>query len=244
MLVHRFKCNDSLTLFLDYDGTLAEFCDDPSQVMLADEHRHIVKTLGEKLKINIVIVTGRDRDYILRVMSNLPVIIFAEHGACFFDSKKRKWIDLIEANNNQWNDICCSKFNSLLKQYEGTWVEKKRHSLCFHYRNSTFDHTIAKTLIRDLNEDSRLAQISFIDANNHIDCRPKSVSKRHAVNYFFKDNNSNHSIAIGDDITDIDMFDAVKSHGGYTIAVGDRISSSDYRLKTVVDVIDFLGALS
>ena len=35
------------------------------------------------------------------------------------------------------------------------------------------------------------------------------------------------------------MFDAVKSHGGYTIAVGDRISSSDYRLKTVVDVIDF-----
>lgn len=243
-LLYRAKCNDSLTLFLDYDGTLVEFCNDPTQVKLTHNNHRIIMALAENTKNNIVIVTGRDRDYILRAMSNLPVIIFAEHGACFFDQKKRAWVDLIEASDNRWYDVCCSKFNRLLQQYEGTWVEKKRHSLCFHYRRSSFNHTMATTLIRDLNEDTRLKQISFIDANNHIDCRPKSVSKSHAVHYFFKNNHADFSIAIGDDITDIDMFNAVKSHGGYSIAVGHRIISSDYRLKKVVDVIDFLGALS
>ncbi|MBV53250.1 MAG: trehalose-phosphatase [Coxiellaceae bacterium] len=241
-LLSKIADYDSLAIFLDYDGTIVNFSDDPHQVYIPKNHYAILKSLVANPHRELVIVTGRDRDYISRALFDLPVTIFAEHGACVSYSRDSEWKALINSDN-QWSSICYALLENIVEKYEGVWIEKKPHSLCLHYRKSDFKAKDAHQLVQQLNQDPRLKQLTFIDAYLHIDCRLKSVSKFNAVQHFFRSHQFHCSLAIGDDITDIDMFDAVKGYGGYSIAVGDRIQSSDYHLRSVSDVMNFLQYL-
>ena len=241
-LLKTLRQANALTLFLDYDGTLVDFCDDPDQVVLPKSTYELLQKLVNRRGYELIIITGRDRDYMARTFSNLPITIYAEHGACVSHSRQSSWLSLVDDKTN-WLEQSCTALKAIAKQFKGAWLELKPHSLCLHYRNSTMSPVDAKQLIHTFDKDTRFSHLDFMDAYNHIDCRLKSVSKANAIHDYFKSQSNDLCLAVGDDVTDIAMFDAVKHYDGYTFAVGDRIQQCDYRLGSVSAVTAFLNQL-
>ncbi len=241
-LLETFRQANALTLFLDYDGTLVDFCDDPDQVLLPKSTYELLLALVNRRGYELIIVTGRDRNYMARTFSNLPITIYAEHGACVSHSRQSSWHSLVDDKTN-WLEQSFTALKAIVKQFKGAWLESKPQSLCLHYGNSSMSPIDAKKIIQAFDQDARFSHLDFMDAYNHIDCRLKSVSKANAIHHYFKSQSNDLCLAMGDDVTDIAMFDAVKHYDGYTFAVGDRIQQCDYRLGSVSVVTAFLNQL-
>ena len=237
-----FREANSLTLFLDFDGTLVEFCDNPNQVLLEQYHFDLLDSLMNKEGCKVVIVTGRNRHYMSRIFGEIPVVIYAEHGACVSLNRQSPWRSLVEDRTNCLEQSYVA-LKTIVEQFKGAWLESKPHSLCLHYGNSTMMSDEAKQFIHEFDQDARFSHLNFMNAYNHIDCRLKDVSKANAIHHYFKTQSTDHCLAIGDDVTDIAMFTAVKHYHGHTFAVGDRIQQCDHRLEAVSDVIAFLNQL-
>ena len=75
---------------LDFDGTLSPIKDKPDQVKLDLQTKQILKKLSENPQVEIVIVTGRDKKFIVKQLQGLKVYIACEHGASFYDYKNKK----------------------------------------------------------------------------------------------------------------------------------------------------------
>lgn len=69
---------------------------------------------------------------------------------------------------------------------------------------------------------------------------PENVSKKRAVQDLLERWPGRVPIAIGDDRTDEDMFDAVNAGAGYGIKVGEGDTAARFRLDDVAGVHDLL----
>lgn len=76
------KCN-RLLLCVDYDGTLAPIVNDPIEARPSQELMTLLDKLSHHPRIEMVIVSGRDRDTLEQWLGNLDIGLCAEHGAAF-----------------------------------------------------------------------------------------------------------------------------------------------------------------
>ena len=86
--------------------------------------------------------------------------------------------------------------------------------------------------------------LRIIDGNKTVEIMTKEVNKGKAINDLIKNNNYDYVLSIGDDVTDEDMFEALKDdENSITIKVGSGNTSAKYRLDSPADVIQFLEQL-
>jgi trehalose 6-phosphate synthase/phosphatase len=135
----------------------------------------------------------------------------------------------------------------------GTFLEEKTAGLAWHYRTATADHTNGanfgdvqarelRLLLSDLLSNS---PVEVISGNKVVEVRPHGVNKGTIVPSVLSAAIEQHLviIAIGDDRTDEDLFEALPE-GALTVRVGDDPSMALYRLRGTDEVRQFLGALA
>ena len=67
-------------LFLDYDGTLVSFAKYPELATIDKNTLEIIKMLSCDPKNQIVIISGRGKDFLEKQFSGVNVTLVAEHG--------------------------------------------------------------------------------------------------------------------------------------------------------------------
>src|SRR5262249_7064038 len=70
-----------LALFLDYDGTLVPFQDDPSMALPDESLLRLLERLGNDPRLNLVIVSGRAADDLQSLLGSSVRHLLALHGA-------------------------------------------------------------------------------------------------------------------------------------------------------------------
>ena len=75
-----------------------------------------------------------------------------------------------------------------------------------------------------------MIEVKHINANKGI-CVSSMIQKMHSTENFY--------VAIGDDVTDEDMFEGIKEHG-LAIKVGKGNTAAQARFSTQKDVLQFL----
>jgi trehalose 6-phosphate synthase/phosphatase len=129
----------------------------------------------------------------------------------------------------------------------GSFIEEKLFSLTWHYRNAEGEtgNICSKELISNLEKHIHAHNFKILNGNKAVEIISKKISKGKAVKQIIEQNHHDYILAIGDDVTDEDMFE-VLLHNNHadTIKVGNGITAAKNKLDNVNEVVSLLEQLS
>ncbi|GAB2772465.1 bifunctional alpha,alpha-trehalose-phosphate synthase (UDP-forming)/trehalose-phosphatase [Rhabdobacter roseus] len=222
---------------LDYDGTLVPIVRIPSDAIISREMKDLIAQLAERN--TVVVISGRDRHFLEEVLGDLPVHMVAEHGALVKIMEEGEW-RLNENYEENWKESIRSILDLYVKRCPGAFVEEKETSLAWHFRTAE-DQEYALRRAQELSWQLRSyiqpeLNLQVVEGNMVIEVKKTAFNKGTAARAFTEKDSYDFVMALGDDTTDEDMFEALASDA-YTIKVGDALSVARNHVKNQQEVI-------
>jgi len=229
-------------LFLDYDGTLVPFADQPEAALPGKQVIGLLEELASIKQNTIVIISGRDRYFLDKVFSNMDLTLVAEHG--FFIRKPGKEWKTESRLNNNWKSGVREVMFRYRKKFPGSMIEEKESTLAWHYRNCAIVPTIPdieflKILLSHVFNGH---PVELLEGSKVVEVRKQYTTKGSAAIQLLKEKIPGFIIAIGDDLTDEDLF-RVLPEEAFTIKVGGGSSFAKYFCSGQENVATMLSLL-
>jgi len=242
-LLRDFSQARQRLIFLDYDGTLVPFADDPQMVQPSDELLTILRNLSQHPGNEVVLISGRDRSTMQRWFGSINAGLVAEHGV-WTQEKNQDW-QLIKPLNNNWKPTIMPLLATYADRLPRAFVEEKEFSVVWHYRRADPElaSTRAKELVDDLVNFTANIDIQILQGSKVVEVRCGGVNKGNAAARFLAENNFGFILAVGDDWTDEDLF-KILPDTAYSIRVGIMQSYARFNLRSYVDVVELLRELA
>ncbi len=226
-----------ISLFLDLDGTLIELAARPDAVTVPGRLPALLAGLEQKLHGALAIATGRNLATLDSLLTPFRGPAIGVHGAEYRESGEgeiRMHIPLPPGLRAAINDIA--------KPYPGVMLEDKGIAIALHFNGDTALAVQLQASLADICQ-REASQWHCLTGHRVIEIKPAATSKgaglarMMAVPAFA----GTMPVAIGDDITDLDLFSAAKKHDGLTLSVGNRIvNAGDRHLPSPASVMVFL----
>jgi len=211
-------------LILDYDGTLVPIMKLPEFAIPDEKLIQTLKALAADKRNTIVISSGRGTDFLDKWFGELNVELAAEHGAFYKDNgewKENEQTKLLKDEGEILNIM-----QQIVDKTPGSRIEEKKTTLVWHYRNC--DKWLAdlreKQLINALMMPCARLNLQIMRGNKVVEVKSIGFNKGTEALRLLGDKDYDFVMAMGDDVTDDDMFHAL-SEEAVTIKVG---SISDY----------------
>ena len=116
-------------LLFDYDGTLTDIVQDPSQALLGEPVLEVIQELASNPKNHVWIISGRDRDFLGKEFGHMRLGLVAEHGAFMRYPGSKDWLDKCESADMNWKEHVESKMIDYVGTAPGSFVERKAAAL-------------------------------------------------------------------------------------------------------------------
>ncbi|MCB0437084.1 MAG: HAD-IIB family hydrolase, partial [Mangrovimonas sp.] len=129
-MLNDYNKSQKRLLFLDYDGTLAGFKNNPQDAKPDAELITLLDQLNEKQNTDFVIVSGRDRETFEQWFNHKSYSLITDHGVWLKD-KNEDW-KMLERLKTDWMDNILPILESFVDRTPGTFIEKKKYSLAWH----------------------------------------------------------------------------------------------------------------
>lgn len=239
----KFTAALKRAVFLDYDGTLVPFSRVPELATPDAKTIDQLKALAANPKNSVILISGRDKNFLEEWFGTLNIHLIAEHGA-FQKSPGTDWSCGIDPDQT-WK----SSFIPVLQKYtdhcSGSFIEEKFSSLTWHYRNSPADK--AQLNAGELKEELRALvahenKLHVLEGNKVVELKRTGHDKGIAALKFVSGQNFDFIMAIGDDRTDEDIYRSLPEEA-VTIKIGITESIAKYNLADQVDVSRIIGRL-
>ncbi len=241
-IVRRFRASRNSIILLDYDGTLVPFRGNPGDAKPDDEIKKPLRALSSNPRVKLVIVSGRDRKTLSKWLGGVSNAIVAEHGAWIKDGAK--WERAVSGADDWKRDIL-SVFEIFTDRTPGSFVERKNHSLAWHYRK--VEPSLAAVRLGELNEAlSGMVQnlgVKVMRGNKVVEVRNFSINKGSSIRRWFSDGKWGFALAVGDDVTDEDMFSELPPDA-YSIKIGAGPSKAKFYAPSVEHSRDLIRKLA
>jgi trehalose 6-phosphate phosphatase len=225
-------------LFLDVDGTLVEIAAEPDAVHVDDRLITLLTTLCRILDGAVALVSGRTIATLDHLFSPLQLPAAGNHGLERRTSGGRFDRPPAIAEMQTIRDA----FSGFVAQNPGTILEDKGLSMAIHFRNRPDLEAAATELARNLVAGSE--EHLFLQMGKKlVEIRPGQGDKGTAIAKFLDEApfSGRLPVFIGDDITDEKGFELVNFRGGYSIRVGNDVTTAArYHVADVTGVIHWL----
>ena len=240
-LIESYKKAKSRLIMVDYDGTLISYGEMPgvpdADTMASLQH------LAENEKNEVVIISGRQRDFLESRLQDLPVGIIAGHGIWIRETDGT-WQKMEEVTA-EWKEIIQPVLELYRDRTPGSAITVNEYSLVWHYERAQPE--LAALRLSEL-KDALLSltsnlNLSVLEGNKLLEIKNSNVSKGRAASQWYQRRKWDFVTAIGDDWTDEDIFRMLGPED-YTIKVGLDVSSANYFLESVEQVRAFIRALA
>ena len=242
-VVSGLRHDQDVVLIIDYDGTLVPFADAPDAAAPDRELLDLLAALAANPRVQVHVVSGRTRDSMARWFDDLPIGLYAEHGLWARPAGTTAW-SMTRQIKADWKSRVRPLFEQFTSATRGTFIEEKTAALTWHYRTATADYTNGANFGEVQARELRLllsnllanSPVEVLPGNKVVEVRPQGMNKGMVVPPILAVA-SPHSaiIAIGDDRTDEDLFEALPD-GSVTAHVGEGASVALYRLDDSNDV--------
>lgn len=234
----RIQKSSKIYIFFDYDGTLTPIVSTPEEAKIPQTVKNLIKKLLNIPKVNVAIVSGRSLANIKRMVGLNGILYVGNHGL-EIDGKGFK----LAASSVK------EVFHALkliMKHIDGAIIEDKDVTFSVHTRlvrprERTFIRKEFKKITAPYIQSKK---IRISHGKEVLEVRPNlDWNKGDAVKYLLGKKNA-LPIYLGDDITDIDAFSAIKGKG-ISIYVGSpkRKIPADYFLRGPEEVKIFIKNL-
>ncbi|UOQ52110.1 bifunctional alpha,alpha-trehalose-phosphate synthase (UDP-forming)/trehalose-phosphatase [Hymenobacter cellulosivorans] len=225
-------------LFLDYDGTLAPFTKNPQHARPDDELRHLLRALSAEPRNRVVIISGRDRNTLFSWLGDLPLDFITEHGVWLRASGEDQDWAMLQPMTNTWKQEIRPIMELLVSRTAGSFIEEKEYSLVWHYRRADVElgAVRARELTSHLNFLASNTDLQVLEGNKVVEIKNAGVNKGAAAARWLATYPADFILAIGDDRTDEDTFQAMPEDA-YTVKVGETGRSfARFHIKGPQDV--------
>ena len=230
----------SYYVFLDYDGTLQRFFNNPQDAKPDEELYKLLDKLAAKENTNLVLISGRDKDTFDKWFGNRKYNLIAEHGAW----KRELGSDWIErkAVHDEWKDNILPVLESYVDRTPGSLIENKTYSLVWHYRKSDIELGALRALelVTDISNLIINQDLEILEGSKVIEIKVAGINKGIAASEYLMNHKSDFVMAMGDDWTDEFLFKELPAKA-HTIKVGTGNSVAKYYVNTYRDVRNFLS---
>ncbi|MCO5725337.1 bifunctional alpha,alpha-trehalose-phosphate synthase (UDP-forming)/trehalose-phosphatase [Robiginitalea marina] len=238
-LMGQYRKAKSRILFLDYDGTLAGFKNDPTKVVPDPALMELLDALNRQEHTEVFLISGRDKETLGRWFEGKNFSMIVEHGVWI--SENGKEFQLLENVKNDWMPKIRPVLESFVDRTPGSFIEDKNYSLAWHYRNTDPDfgqkraselNTVLTSLIA--NDD-----LSVLNGNKVVEIKSSNVNKGRAAMRMIARRPYDFIFAIGDDWTDEFMFQELPREA-VTVKVGRMKTQARYYLEGIGAVRELL----
>ncbi len=230
-----------IALFLDYDGTLREIVRDPNAAKPNEGVRELLDTLRDRPNLDVTLISGRTSEDLDSWLGDYPFNLIAEHGAALRPAGAREWERLDAGVSYAWKE----EMLHILRLYEqstpGSFVEEKKTSLVWHYRNTDpeFGTWKAHQLAVELGAIMANEPVEIRHGRKIIEASAATISKGAAVRRLLQEKHYDLALCAGDDQTDESMFE-LKLPNLISLKIGPNPSRAKYRLRNPVEFREFL----
>jgi trehalose 6-phosphate synthase/phosphatase len=127
----------------------------------------------------------------------------------------------------------------------GSFIEEKRFSLAWHYRNveKGLGELRANELISNMRYLTRERGLQLLPGNKVVEIKNAEINKGKAALSYTYGQDFDFLLAMGDDHTDEDIFESLPDLAT-TIKVGSSVSAAKYYLTDVKQVRELLGFIN
>ncbi len=242
-LKSSYKKSRKRLFLIDYDGTLTPISKSPEMAILNKSTKKILVALASDSRNKIVIVSGRDKDFIDAQFKNMNVTMIAEHGY-FVKYPEGEWESQFDTDFS-WK----KKIEPLLEDYvdrcNGSMIEEKQCSLVWHYRNA--DEDMATLRINELRDDlseilRNETRLHILEGDKVLEIKSVMYDKGMAASEILKKEDFDFILALGDDHTDEDLFKVIPENG-FTVKVGSKLTNAKFNVKNQQEVVSLLKSL-
>ncbi len=226
-------------LFLDYDGTLAGFHNDPQKASPDKALYELLDALHQQEGTDLYLISGRDKDTFTRWFLAKKYNMIVEHGVWI--SKRGEDFRLLENVKNDWMEKIRPVLESFVDRTPGSFIEEKNYSLAWHYRKTDpdFGNLRATELTTVLTSLIGTDDLSVLNGNKVMEIKSSNVNKGRASVRILGETNYNFVFAIGDDWTDEFMFQELPE-SATTVKVGRQKTQAKYFVENTAEVRELL----
>lgn len=227
-------------LFLDIDGTLADFQIDPEDTFIPQHTLEVIQSIRQR-KVPVIAVTGRSVEVAQRLFSPMVLPIAGTHGL-------EICLDQDMVLQSDVHTIDFLKLQQQLKMmclpYPELLIENKKYSVALHYRQYPQLAEIAQQIMHELRQ--HYPALKLNQGKYVLELLPKQADKGEAIQTILNHLNmvSVLPIFIGDDLTDETGFIKINKLDGISIKVGQGKTHARFRLENIKKVADFLTSFS
>ncbi len=242
MIIEKYTRAQSKVFFLDYDGTLQRFFNDPKAAMPDKELNSLLGTIADGENCHLVLISGRDKDTIGQWFGSSGFTLIAEHGA-WIKETGREWKERVPYSPD-WKGEIIRFLESFVDRTPGSFLEEKSNSLAWHYRKTDVElgELRALELTADLTNLISNQDLEILEGNKVIEIKVTGINKGLAATEFLSGRNPEFIIAIGDDWTDEFLFKAMPDES-VTIKVGNLNTSASFYVNDYMDVRELLASI-
>jgi trehalose-phosphatase len=244
--IRRRIAGRNVALFLDLDGTLAPVEARPDLVEVPPATRDLLETLARLCPV--AVVSGRGLDDLRDKVGVRSLFYAADHGFQILGPVRARLELEVGPDCKPQLEQAAAALRRATPAIEGVLLEEKGLSLSVHYRlTPEARHPAVLRAVADVAE--RFPMLRVTEGKLVYEFRPpddwhKGKALAWIMEQLEMGPDSGFPIALGDDLTDEDMFATVEGWG-IGVIVGDhgRPTKASYRVADHVEAVRFLDAL-
>ncbi|MCJ1442708.1 MAG: threalose-6-phosphate phosphatase [Stictis urceolatum] len=260
-LLTQHRSSKRRLFMFDYDGTLTPIVRDPPAAIPSDRIIRTIKTLAKDKRNNVWIISGRDQAFLDEWMGHISELgLSAEHGSFVRQPEADDWENLTERFNMSWQDEVLKIFQHYTERTQGSFIERKRIALTWHFRRSDPDYGAfqARECKEHLeNTVVKKWDVEVMNGKANLEVRPSFVNKGEIAKRLVKEYASSDGgkpdfvLCMGDDFTDEDMFRALRASElpqdevfSVTVGASSKKTLASWHLLEPSDVISTIALLN
>jgi len=244
-LSRQIKKSPHTFLFFDYDGTLTPIVSRPEKAKCPHTIKFLIKRLQEDPRFTIAVISGRSLKDVKKMVGIKGITYAGNHGLQIEKPSGRVLRPKGVSTGYPLKKIKRS-LKKKLNHIKGAWIEDKGLTLSVHFRlvdkkkitslKKIFRNTVAAYV---LSKKIRVSSGKMV-----LEVRPGVEWDKGKAVLELLGSKKGLTLYLGDDVTDMDVFRAIKGKG-ISIFVGSPRSGigADYSLKNPKEVELFLKKL-
>lgn len=229
-----FKKAKNPIIFLDYDGTLMPFNENPDDCNPDAELSQILHQLAVKAKL--VVISGRKAATLEEWLDEFNIDLIAEHG---IKTKRAgaKWEVNGDLQDDGWKKEARDILEFYIQRTPGSFLEEKEHTLVWHYRKveKGLGDLRSSELSSHLKHFMTNKGLDVIEGDHVVEVKPSVINKGKAALERLKGEKTDFVMAFGDDRTDEDTFEALPD-SALTVKVGSGFSYAKFAVENNEEV--------
>jgi trehalose 6-phosphate synthase/phosphatase len=228
-------------IFLNYDGTIVPFYDNPSDASPGKEIVKLLNGICEIQGVKLVILSGRDHITLNNWFGSINVDLISEYGTWLRENNQWAQSQVLKED---WKNEIYPILSEFMNKTPGSFIEEKSYSLAWHFRST--DSFLADIrmpdLINSLIYPCTRHKLEMIDGHKVIEIKPVGIDKKTVTRHWLNKQNWDFIMAIGVDRTDEDIF-SVLPEDSVTVRVGKHQTNASYTLRNPSETVAFLYKL-